>query len=152
MQTLCGSLSVALIAGATAVTSSGGSDSTSGEAAKRPILGEFEHQVMRAVSQLGEDAYGLNIARQLIERYGGNLAIAQVYVTLSRLEKKAFLSSTTTEPKPVKGGRARRVFILEGKGIQALEQSTTFRNALAASNFRGALHAPQKKGSLITAS
>jgi PadR family transcriptional regulator PadR len=99
----------------------------------RPLLGEFEHQVMVAVRNCGEDAYGLRIAEGLLEVYGGSLAIAQVYVTLNRLEKKGFLSSQMQAPRPIRGGRARRVFKLEGKGDLALEQSTAFRRALVTS-------------------
>jgi DNA-binding PadR family transcriptional regulator len=100
---------------------------------RRPPLGEFEHQVMAAVRNCGKEAYGLRIAESLLEIYGNALAIAQVYVTLNRLEKKGFLSSQTESPRPIRGGRARRVFLLEGKGDQALEQSTVFRRALVTS-------------------
>jgi DNA-binding PadR family transcriptional regulator len=100
---------------------------------RRPPLGEFEHQVMVTVQNCAEEAYGLRIAESLLEIYGSTLAIAQVYVTLNRLEKKGFLSSRTESPRPIRGGRARRVFQLEGKGDQALEQSTAFRRALVTS-------------------
>jgi PadR family transcriptional regulator PadR len=102
-------------------------------ASRRPILGEFEHQVMATVRNCGEDAYGLRIAEILLGIYSGSLAIAQVYVTLSRLEKKGFLSSQMDAPRHMRGGRARRVFKLQGKGDAALEQSTAVRSALATS-------------------
>ena len=102
-------------------------------ATSRPQLGEFEHQVMVAVRGCGEEAYGLRIAERMVELYGDGLAMAQVYVTLKRLEKKGFLSSQMTVPQPIRGGRSRRVFHMEGKGAVALEQSTAFRSALVAS-------------------
>jgi PadR family transcriptional regulator, regulatory protein PadR len=111
----------------------------------RPLLGEFEHQVMVAVRDCSDEAYGLHIAKHLLEIYGGSLAIAQVYVTLRRLEQKGFLSSRMDVPKPVRGGRARRIFLMEGKGALALEQSTAFRSALAASS-KGVASGVEKDG------
>ena len=99
----------------------------------RPSLGEFEHQVMIAVRNSGDEAYGLQVAKRLLEKYGGSLAIAQVYVTLQRLVSKGLLSSYVDAPRPIRGGRARRIFKIEEAGVQALEQSTAFRHALLGS-------------------
>jgi DNA-binding PadR family transcriptional regulator len=101
----------------------------SGHPRSKPILGEFEQQVMVAVRDCGSEAYGLNIARRLIEVYDTSVAIAQVYVTLKRLEQKGFLSSKLT-PESTDGGRTRRFFRMEASGELALEQSTAVRRAL----------------------
>jgi len=98
------------------------------------VLGEFEFAVMQAVNVLGDEAYGAEISRFLISRIGRKLAIAQVYVTLSRLEKKGLLKSEVVEPRPVKGGRSRRVFALEDIGRRALVHSTATRKAIIASS------------------
>ena len=63
-------------------------------------LGEFEHQVMVAVKHCEPEAYGVRICERLLAIYGASLALAQVYVTLNRLERKGFLSSSWTDPKP----------------------------------------------------
>jgi PadR family transcriptional regulator PadR len=121
-------------------------DQTTGASQRRPLLGEFEHQVLVAVRDCGGEAYGLRIAEMLLGIHGGSLAIAQVYVTLRRLEKKGFLSSQTQAPRPIRGGRARRVFNLEGTGEQALEQSTAFRRALVTSAIEKGVTSASRQG------
>jgi PadR family transcriptional regulator, regulatory protein PadR len=105
--------------------------------AQKAPLGEFEQQVVAAVKDCEPEAYGVRVCEHLLELHGGSLALAQVYVTLNRLERKGFLSSHWTDPKPIPGGRSRRIFKLDGKGVMALEQSIASRERALASSRRG---------------
>jgi DNA-binding PadR family transcriptional regulator len=93
-------------------------------------LAGFEFEVAVAVSVLEEEAYGAKIYEFIQQRTGRNPAIAQVYLTLARLEKKGLLRSRQTNPRPVKGGRSRKVFALEDRGVLALENETAARKAM----------------------
>lgn len=90
-------------------------------------LGNSELMVLLAVMRLDEDAYGVPIVNEL-ERCGQRVAVATVYATLERLEKKGLVSSTVGEPTSERGGRARRYFRLTGNGfseVRAMQRVLT---------------------------
>lgn len=86
-------------------------------------LGEFEQLVLLAVIQLGDDAYGMTIRRQIEERAGRSVAIGALYTALERLERKGYVSSALSDPTPQRGGRAKRLFHLRPAGRTALKRS-----------------------------
>jgi DNA-binding PadR family transcriptional regulator len=86
-------------------------------------LGEFEQLVLLAVLQLGADAYGMTIRRQIEDRTGRTVAIGALYTALERLERKGYVTSTMSEPTPQRGGRAKRIFRLRRAGELALKRS-----------------------------
>ena len=86
-------------------------------------LGEFEQLVLLAVLQLGTDAYGMTIRRQIENRTGRLVAIGALYTALERLERKGYVASMLSEPTPQRGGRAKRLFRLERAGAAALKRS-----------------------------
>jgi DNA-binding PadR family transcriptional regulator len=92
---------------------------------KGRFLAEFEMYVMLAVVHLGERAYGVAIRRAIEERTDRPVSIGAVYATASRLEDKGFLAHDVTDPRPVPGGRSRKVYSLTPPGREALGHSTT---------------------------
>jgi DNA-binding PadR family transcriptional regulator len=82
--------------------------------------GEFERLVMLAIVQLGDEAYGAAILDELERRTGRETASGAVYVTLRRLEEKGWISSRIGEPTPERGGRAKRLVLLEAAGLEQL--------------------------------
>jgi DNA-binding PadR family transcriptional regulator len=93
------------------------------ENASRPLQ-YFEHAVLHLVSVLGENAYPANITRSLMKKFERNISLAQVFVALERLEDKGFVSSRTEMPTlPTRGGRRRRVFIIETSGRWAMSKT-----------------------------
>jgi PadR family transcriptional regulator, regulatory protein PadR len=86
-------------------------------------LGEFELLVLLAVLQVGEDANGAAILRELHDRAGRNVARGALYVTLERLEAKGLLASTTERGPSPRGGRPRRFYRVRAAGRQALRTS-----------------------------
>lgn len=86
-------------------------------------LGEFEHIVLLAVLRLGEDAYGMEIRREIEERTGRDVSAGAVYATLDRLEEKRLVASERSEPTPERGGRARRIFQVTAAGSSAVREA-----------------------------
>lgn len=86
-------------------------------------LTDAEQQALLAVWRLEEEAYGASVRDELSHRTGRRLSISAIYVILVRLEKRGYLTSRRSDPLPVQGGKARRCFRIESKGIAALEQS-----------------------------
>ncbi len=94
----------------------------------REALGEFEHQVLLTILRLGTRSYSVPIVLELEDRTGKSVAPAAVHIALTRLEKKGLLRSRLVEPGEAEGGRVRRYFKLEPKGVERLKES---RRALA---------------------
>lgn len=91
------------------------------------MLGEFEYLLLTAAARLGKDAYGAAIRQEIEEITGRHCSIGALYTTLDRLETKGFLKTWMGEATPQRGGRAKRMVRVTGKGIQA---ATAFYNAV----------------------
>ena len=90
---------------------------------KGDYLGEFEQIVLLALHRLKQDAYGMNIRRDIETRSGREVTIGAVYATLDRLEHKGYVSSGVGEPTAARGGKAKRFYALEPTGAEALQNS-----------------------------
>jgi len=88
-------------------------------------LGVLEEQVLVAVLRTQNEAYGMNVRREIERVTGRELAIGAVYATLDRLEAKGLLSS-----KRLGADVSRRVFGLTGAGTRALADTYRMRERL----------------------
>lgn len=86
-------------------------------------LGQLELTILLAVARLAQDAHGLAIRRDVSARTRHDYSVGAVYTTLQRLEDKGFLSSRTTAPVPVRGGRSRRQYALTTAGRRAMRDA-----------------------------
>jgi DNA-binding PadR family transcriptional regulator len=86
------------------------------------MRGPMEFMVLRAVEALGNSAYGASIWRYVALLSGRHeaLTFGQICVVLKRLEGKGLISSSMDPPRAIPGGRSRRVYWLEDRGIEAL--------------------------------
>ncbi|HKG95712.1 MAG TPA: helix-turn-helix transcriptional regulator [Gemmatimonadaceae bacterium] len=109
----------------------------------RFYLGEFEQVVLLAVARLAGDGYGMTVRREIERRTGRAVSIGAVYATLDRLERKGLVSSREGESTPERGGRARRHFVLERAGAQALRRTQRMLEQMWADVELGA---PRKAG------
>jgi len=82
----------------------------------RTGLGELELIVLLALVRLGDGAYGAAIREEIRERTGRNVTPGAIYPTLDRLEDKGYVRSYVGTPEPVRGGRARRHFVVNAAG------------------------------------
>jgi len=89
-------------------------------------LGTFEEQVMLAVLRTAEEAYGMNVRRELERVTGRDVAIGAVYATLDRLEAKGLVASSRAGD----GAASRRFFAVTAPGGRALAESRTMRERL----------------------
>jgi PadR family transcriptional regulator PadR len=87
------------------------------------LLGSLEHIILLALARLDGEGHGMIVRREIEGRTGRNISIGAVYATLERLEEKGYISSFTGEPTPERGGRAKRLFRVEGAGKRALHVS-----------------------------
>lgn len=89
-------------------------------------LGVFEEQVMLAVLHARDEAYGMNVRREIESRTDRDVAIGAVYATLDRLEQKGLIASTRVDGD----GGSRRVFSVTAAGTRALYETRAVRDRL----------------------
>jgi DNA-binding PadR family transcriptional regulator len=86
-------------------------------------LGAFDLMILLALMRLGDEAYGVAIARSIEEATGRPIALATLYVILGRLERKGLVSSQLGEPTAERGGRAKRYFRVSAKGVREVRSA-----------------------------
>ncbi|HET9368942.1 MAG TPA: helix-turn-helix transcriptional regulator [Vicinamibacterales bacterium] len=96
----------------------------------REALGEFEHQVLLAILQLGGRAHSAPIVGEIESRTGRAAAPAAVYIALRRLEERGLVRSIKAEPGPREGGRGRRTFVVTDAAVEKLRDSRRAFEAL----------------------
>jgi DNA-binding PadR family transcriptional regulator len=95
--------------------------------ARRDYLTQTELMVMLAIVRLGEKAYAVPIATEILERSGREIATASVYAVLERLEDSKLVESELGEATATRGGRAKTYYRLTNTGLAQLRET---RNAL----------------------
>ena len=68
-------------------------------------------------------AYGARLREELSAQAGREATVSSIYITLTRLETKGMVRSWMGEPTQVRGGKARRFFQVEARGLAALNQA-----------------------------
>ncbi len=86
-------------------------------------LGELESLILLAILRLRE-AYGVPVRDEIEKRTGKRLSRGAVYTVLARLEKKGYLDSTIGPPTPTRGGKSKRFYSVNDRGMDALRTST----------------------------
>ena len=80
----------------------------------------LELAVLQAVAALKDDAYSVTVHKHVCEswRSTSSWAVRQVLV---RLEVRGWLASHMGEPDHVSGGRSKRLYSVEKKGLAVLK-------------------------------
>ena len=79
--------------------------------------------LLLALLRLGDDAYGVTIARELEQQTGREVVVASVYATLERLQERGLVKSMLGESTPERGGRAKRYFHITADGIREVRDA-----------------------------
>ena len=89
----------------------------------RSFLGEFELMILLAILHLGDQAYGVPIARELERHRGREVSVGSVYAALERLETKGLIASSLGDPTPERGGKAKRYFRVNREGMRQVNET-----------------------------
>ena len=87
------------------------------------VLGAFEQAVLLAVIRLRDDAYGRAVLKEVQNRLDRDVVPGAVHATLDRLERKGFVASRLGSGTPIRDGRARRFYVVQTAGIDALNDA-----------------------------
>lgn len=78
--------------------------------------------ILLTVLKLGEEAYGVPIAREIGRHLGRDVSLGSVYAALERLAAKGLVASKLGDPTPERGGKARRYFRVTKAGLQQMQE------------------------------
>lgn len=87
--------------------------------------------MLMAVARLKDEAYAAEIQR-LLNSVGYTVAYGSLITALHRLEAARVVKSFMTDPEPVRGGRAKRVYQLTPLGVNYLQRFDTSYAAMRA--------------------
>lgn len=97
---------------------------------KKTKLGEFEELVLLTVVVLGQDAYGVEIKRELEDRLKDRLSVGSIQSALKRMEDKGLLTSTFGEASNKRGGKRKRIYTATPYAQQTLREIKEVRAGL----------------------
>jgi DNA-binding PadR family transcriptional regulator len=97
---------------------------------KKTKLGEFEELVLLTVTALQQDAYGVEIKRELESRLKDKLSVGSIQSALKRMEDKGFLTSQFGEATAKRGGKRKRIYATTSHGRNVLIEMKDIRSAL----------------------
>jgi PadR family transcriptional regulator PadR len=87
------------------------------------LLTDFELMVMLAILRVGDDAYGVPIAREIERTARRPVTLAAVYLALDRLAGNGLVRWRLGEPTPERGGRAKKIFSITPTGLRAVRRT-----------------------------
>lgn len=91
--------------------------------ASRGLLTDFELMLLLAAMRGGDDAYAIQIAREIESTAGRPVQLGAVYTALNRLEERRLVESWTGDPTAERGGRAKRHFRVTSRGVDAVRST-----------------------------
>jgi len=97
---------------------------------KKTKLGEFEEFVLLTVVLLQEQAYGVEIKKELEKRLSQQLSVGSIQSALKRLEEKGFLSSEFGEATNKRGGKRKRIYAATPQAHQVLNEMKEIRESM----------------------
>jgi PadR family transcriptional regulator PadR len=89
----------------------------------RDLLTDFELMILLAALRVGDEAYGVQIAREIESVSGRRVLLGAAYAALDRLERNGLVSSLIGNSTPERGGRAKRFFAVTPRGLRAVKDT-----------------------------
>ena len=96
-------------------------------------LGDLEKFILMAILNNHNDAYGVEIKRDIKEKINKDISVGALYTTLDRLETKGLVEARVGEATEERGGRAKKYFRVTALGQNTL--SVSLREIAQMANF-----------------
>lgn len=94
---------------------------------KKTKLGEFEELVLLSVIVLKDEAYGVEIKKELENRMNEQLSVGSIQSALKRMEEKGFLTSEFGEATQKRGGKRKRIYCATPHAHKVLSEIKSIR-------------------------
>lgn len=79
--------------------------------------------ILLTVLRMGDEVYGVPLAKELAVLRSGDVSLGSVYAALDRLELKGLITSRLGDPTAERGGRAKRYFRVSKEGLQSIRET-----------------------------
>jgi DNA-binding PadR family transcriptional regulator len=89
----------------------------------RHLLTDLELMLVLAILRVGDEAYGVQIAREIEVTCGRRVLLGAAYAALDRLEHNGLVRSRIGDPTRERGGRAKRFFQVTARGLRAAKET-----------------------------
>jgi PadR family transcriptional regulator PadR len=96
---------------------------------RKSRLGEFEELVLLAVLVLQQDAYGVQIRKQIEKKLEESVSVGSIQSNLKRLAAKGFLTSVFGETTSKRGGKRKRIYSSTPYAHKALHEINAIRES-----------------------
>lgn len=93
-------------------------------------LTKLEETVLVAIWKLSDDAYGVNVRKEVNEISGKKYFYNAIYSTFEQLHRKGFVEKHFGEPTSVRGGKRKIYFSITETGMEAMEAAYERHNRL----------------------
>ncbi len=93
-------------------------------------LGEFQELILMTIIVLQEEAYGVEIQRDLEARLGKSLSVGAIQTALKRMQENGFLTSKLGEASKKRGGKRKRIYSATPYAHQILHEMKEVRTQL----------------------
>jgi DNA-binding PadR family transcriptional regulator len=97
---------------------------------KKSRLGEFEELTLLTVASLRQNAYGVEIKRELEHRLNTRLSVGSIQSALKRMEEKGFLTSEFGAATQRRGGKRKRIYSTTSYAHRVLAEMKAIRAGL----------------------
>src|SRR6185312_6726965 len=97
---------------------------------KHPSIGEFEELVLLMVAALHDEAYGVSIRENLVEKLSKNINISAIHVALKRMEDKGLVTSRFGGITEDRGGRRKKDDVITALGKRIFDTKYDLRTGL----------------------
>lgn len=97
------------------------------------LISRTEEMLLLVVCRLQDDAFGINIRKEVEALTGKRYSVGGIYVPLDRLVRKGLLTTEEGKPSPERMGRPRRCYLITASGLAMLREAKAMHEALWAS-------------------
>jgi len=94
------------------------------------FLTRREELILLSIGNLGEDAYLVSIRKHLSDVMGKNWSMSTIHIPLRRLEKAGYIDAYYGSATAIRGGRRKKIYVLTGKGMEALTEYKRINDTL----------------------
>ena len=85
-------------------------------------LSKRDEEILLTIWELKEDAYLVEIRKQISRVTGKELTIGAIHIPLTKLEKAGIIESQFGEATPKRGGRRKRIYKITQTGLEVLKE------------------------------
>jgi PadR family transcriptional regulator PadR len=87
------------------------------------ILAVKEEIILSALMMMEGNSHGAPLRKKVIELSQKEIVYGTLYNLLEVLIRKGYVTSTKSDPTPIRGGRSKTIYRITAQGKQALEET-----------------------------